>query len=77
MQECDCFINLTNSVGIASGVVGKPFANLRNDNGHMEVHFCNVHAKHNVIHPVILKFFDEEVNDEASFFSLSNISIIL
>jgi len=57
MQEHDCFKSLTNSVGIESGVVGNPFANLLNDNGHMEVHFCNVHTKHNVIHPVILKFF--------------------
>jgi len=49
-------------------VVGNPFANLLNDNGHIEVHFCNVHAKHNVIHPVILKFFDKEVNDKDSVF---------
>jgi len=68
MQQCDCFKSEINSVGVQSGVVGNPFANLLNDNGHMEVRYCNVNAKHNVIHRVILKFFDGEVNDEDSFF---------
>ncbi len=68
MQEHDCFKSCSNSVGIESGVVGIPFANLLNDNGRIEVHFRNVHAKHNVIHPVILKFFDKEVNDKESVF---------
>ncbi len=68
MQQHDCFKSLSNSVEIESGVVGNPFANLLIDNGHIEVHFCNVHAKHNVIHPVILKFFDEEVKMKILFF---------
>jgi len=68
MQEHDSFKNTIICEGVQSGVVGNPFANVLHDNGHVEVCYCNENAKHNVIHPVILKFFDEVVNNEDSLF---------
>ncbi len=68
MQECDSFKNTPVCEGVQSGVVGNPFASVLHDNGHVEVCYCNKNVKHNVIHPVILKFFDEVVNNEDSLF---------
>jgi len=68
MQEHDCFISPNICEGVQSGVVGNPFANVLHDKGSIEVCYCNENAKHNVLHPVILNFFEEEVKDEDSFF---------
>jgi len=68
MQECDSFKNTLVCEGVQSGVVGNPFTSVLHDNGHVKVRYCNENVKHNVIHPVILKFFDKVVNDEDSLF---------
>ncbi len=49
---------------------GQPFVTLIHDNGHIECVCQNPSGKHNVIHPVMMKYINDEIwNVESIFYA--------
>jgi len=51
---------------LISGVVGRPFACVMTENGQISFVFQNKFSKHNVIHPILEKWFQEQKSDPLS-----------
>jgi len=63
-----CILERKSKQLIASCVLGKPYASVLHSIGCTSVVIPNKSCKHNVIHPVVVKWFDNEWKSQNSIF---------
>jgi len=76
MQKKGCVLNIKSEPSNESCVLGKPYASVLHSTGSTSVVIPNKSCKHNVIHPVVVKWFDNEwKNQESNFHACSSVDI--
>jgi len=76
MQKKGCVLKIKSEPSNESCVLGKPYASVLHSTGSTSVVIPNKSCKHNVIHPVVVKWFDNEwKNQDSNFHACSSADI--